>query len=148
MRRCYHRNRFAADNCCASQNDTWEAHPLPSPASAEQLLEIAYNQILSIASNPAFGNDTCSRCLAGLEIGKFVALTAPEQGSALVVRVCEYFNFTSTGDCGGYYGQYSLGPDIVQTLALSDVGGYDGLVRTIWAGSTYGSQSTRPPART
>lgn len=112
------------------KNDTWEAHPLPSPASAEQLLDIAYNQILSIANNPAFGNDTCTRCLAALEIGKFVALTAPEQGSALAVRVCEYFNFTSTGDCGGYYGQYSLGPEIMQTLALADVGGYDGLVRT------------------
>ena len=34
----------------------------------------------------------------------------------------------STGDCGGYYGQYSMGPDIMQTLALADVGGYDGLV--------------------
>ncbi|TFY56868.1 hypothetical protein EVJ58_g7377 [Rhodofomes roseus] len=108
-------------------NDTWEAHPLPSPAAPDQLIDIAYNQILSIANNSVFGNDTCSRCLAALEIVKFVALTAPEQGSNLVVRVCEYFNFSNTGDCGGYYGQYSLGPDIMQALALADVGGYDGL---------------------
>ena len=105
---------------------------MPLPASAKQLLDIAYNQIISIVNNAVFGNDTCTRCLAALEIGKFVALTAPEQGSALVVHVCEYFGFASTGDCGGYYGQYSLGPDIMQVLALADVGGYDGLVRTLY----------------
>lgn len=50
------------------QSDTWEFHPLPPIASPLQILDQAFTQILSIATNPVFGNDTCTRCLAALEI--------------------------------------------------------------------------------
>ncbi|PCH42292.1 Metallo-dependent phosphatase [Wolfiporia cocos MD-104 SS10] len=105
-------------------NDTWEPHLLPPVASPSQLLETAYAQILSIVANPVFGNDTCTRCQAALEIAKFLALTAPQQVPALAVRLCEHFEASS--DCGSQYGEYTLGPTVAQVAAYADTGGYDG----------------------
>ncbi|PCH42293.1 sphingomyelin phosphodiesterase [Wolfiporia cocos MD-104 SS10] len=105
-------------------NNTEEAHPLPPPATASEFLEVAFAQIVSIASNPVFANDTCTSCQAALEVAKFLAMAAPEQGPNLAVRLCEYFDYAS--DCSTTYGIYTLGSPITQVLAYSDVGGYDG----------------------
>ncbi|KAI0937249.1 hypothetical protein AcV5_005199 [Taiwanofungus camphoratus] len=106
------------------QLDTDEPHPLPPTASSSQLLEQAVTQIISISTNPVFGDDTCTRCQASLEVAKFLALAAPEQGPNLAVRLCEYFDYTS--DCETEYGIYTLGSPITQVIAYADVGGYDG----------------------
>ncbi|CCM04993.1 uncharacterized protein FIBRA_07191 [Fibroporia radiculosa] len=106
------------------ESDTFEPHPFPPPVSTLELAEVAFQQILSIASSPGFGNDTCARCLAALEVGKFVALATPEQTSLLAVRVCEYYNFTT--DCEGEYGPFDTGGVIAQVIQLADVAGYDG----------------------
>lgn len=109
-----------------SKLDTDEPHPLPPTASSSQLLEQAVTQIISISTNPVFGDDTCTRCQASLEVAKFLALAAPEQGPNLAVRLCEYFDYTS--DCETEYGIYTLGSPITQVIAYADVGGYDGQV--------------------
>ncbi|KAH9950917.1 Metallo-dependent phosphatase-like protein [Amylocystis lapponica] len=106
------------------QSDTYEPHPLPPVASSSQLLEQAFTQIVSISQNPVFGDDTCTRCQAGLEIAKFLSLAAPEQGPNLAVRVCEYFNYSTT--CEQEYGFYTMGTVITQLMTFADVGGYDG----------------------
>ncbi|RPD64995.1 sphingomyelin phosphodiesterase [Lentinus tigrinus ALCF2SS1-6] len=106
------------------KNDTKDPHILPPKASSGKLLEAAFQQVLSIASNPAFGTDNCARCQAALEAGKFLAMAAPEQGPALAVRVCEHFNFNK--DCATQYGILSLGSVITQVIANADVGGLDG----------------------
>ncbi|KAI0756580.1 sphingomyelin phosphodiesterase [Daedaleopsis nitida] len=106
------------------QNDTKDPHILPPKASSNQLLEAAFAQVLSIAKNPTFGNDNCARCQAALEVGKFLAMAAPEQGPALAVRLCEHFNFNS--DCATQFGILSLGSVITQVAAHADVGGLDG----------------------
>lgn len=116
------------------QSDTWEFHPLPPIASPLQILDQAFTQILSIATNPVFGNDTCTRCLAALEIGKFVALSAPEVGPNLTVQLCEYFEH-STSSCEAEYGMYSLGNVVTQVAAYADLGGYDGqMLCAVYAG--------------
>lgn len=108
------------------QNNTVDPHPLPPVASADRLRRQASAQIHSIAVNPVFGNNTCARCQAGLEVAKFLALAAPEEGPALAVELCEAFAFSTT--CSTDYSVLSLGSVITQVIANADVGGYDGQV--------------------
>lgn len=87
-------------------NDTSDPHPLPPAASHAQLLDFALTQITNIAENaaPAFGNSTCTKCIAALEVAKFLALAAPEQVPTLAVTLCNKFKF-SVRDvilCSGY----------------------------------------------
>ncbi|KIY52639.1 sphingomyelin phosphodiesterase [Fistulina hepatica ATCC 64428] len=104
--------------------DTVDPHPLPPTASSDLLLQLAIAQIKSIAANPVFGNDTCTQCLAGLEVAKFLALAAPEQGPALAVAICEAFDYES--NCTTTFGIGAIGSPITQVVANADVGGYDG----------------------
>ena len=71
-----------------------------------------------------FGANTCARCQAALSVAKIVALSAPEEGPGLAVRLCEALGAST--DCGSKYGQYSLGATITQVASFSDVAGYDG----------------------
>ncbi|TDL28043.1 Metallo-dependent phosphatase [Rickenella mellea] len=105
-------------------NNTVDPLPLPPKANSARLLQQAIAQVHSIATNPAFGNNTCARCQAGLEVAKFLALAAPEQGPAMAVQLCNDFAFSKT--CTGSFGPRSLGPVITQVIANADVGGYDG----------------------
>ncbi|TFK56761.1 sphingomyelin phosphodiesterase [Heliocybe sulcata] len=105
-------------------NDTADPHPLPPPATSSGLVSQALTQIASIATNPVFGDNTCARCQAGLEVAKFVVLAAPQIGPELAVAACEYFNYSST--CELDYMLNDLGGVITQLAAFADVGGYDG----------------------
>ncbi|KAJ8462161.1 hypothetical protein ONZ51_g11074 [Trametes cubensis] len=106
------------------KNDTHDPHILPPKASSGQLLQSAFAQILSIASSPSFGSNNCARCQAALQVGKFLAMAAPEEGPTFAVRVCEHFNFNK--DCATQYGIFQLGSVITQVIANADVGGLDG----------------------
>ncbi|KAH7904866.1 Metallo-dependent phosphatase-like protein [Hygrophoropsis aurantiaca] len=106
------------------QNDTTDPHPLPPKASSSKILQQAIAQIQSIAKNPTFGNNTCARCQASLEIAKFVALAAPEEGSELAVQLCELFSYSST--CANTYSRLAIGNILTQVASLADVGGHDG----------------------
>ena len=99
---------------------------MPPKASESLLLTHAIEQILSISTNPVFGADTCTRCQAGLEVAKFLAMAAPEQGPALAVAICNHFNFNK--DCATEFGLLGLGSVVTQVVANADVGGYDGQV--------------------
>ncbi|KAI0727851.1 sphingomyelin phosphodiesterase [Fomitopsis betulina] len=106
--------------------DNYEPHPLPRPAAGDQLLKYAIQQITTIANSSVFAGDSCATCLAGLEVAKFLALAAPEQGPNLAVALCEAFDYAD--DCATEYGFYTLGTPITQVIAYADVGGYDGQV--------------------
>ncbi|KAF8560146.1 sphingomyelin phosphodiesterase [Imleria badia] len=106
------------------QNDTEDPHPLPPIAGSAKLLEQAIAQVKSISVNPIFGSNQCARCQASLEVAKFLALSAPDQGSNFAVALCEYFNYSST--CEANYGPLTLGPILTQVMSFADVGGYDG----------------------
>lgn len=86
--------------------DTKDPHPLPPTASSSKLLEAAITQIKSIANSTVF-NGSCAKCLAGLEVAKFLALAAPEQGPTFAVQVCELFDFANP--CNATYGEDVLG---------------------------------------
>ncbi|KAH7923902.1 Metallo-dependent phosphatase [Leucogyrophana mollusca] len=106
------------------QNDTVDPHPLPPKASSSRLLEQAIAQIQSIATNPIFGDNTCARCQASLEVAKFIALAAPEEGPELAIQLCELFEYSST--CATTYSRLVIGAALTQVASFADVGGYDG----------------------
>lgn len=112
--------------------DTKDPHPLPPTASSSQLLQQAIKQIESIATNPKFGDDSCAKCIAGLEIGKFLAMAAPEQGPALATELCLHFNFSST--CTETFSVLALGSVVTQVIANADVASLDGQVCTVGNG--------------
>jgi len=110
------------------QNNTHEAHPLPPPATSSILLETALAQIKSIAANPVFRNDTCTRCQASLEVAKFMIMAAPQEAPSLLVQLCAYFNYDTDENCATTYGISTLASPIAQMLAYADAGGLDGQV--------------------
>jgi hypothetical protein len=115
-----------ADTVFLVKEDKKDPHPLPPKASSSQLLQQALTQVESIASNPTFGNNSCAKCLAGLEVGKFLALAAPELGPNLATELCLHFNFSST--CEETYSVLALGSVVTQVIANADVAGLDGQV--------------------
>ncbi|EJD54425.1 sphingomyelin phosphodiesterase [Auricularia subglabra TFB-10046 SS5] len=104
-------------------NNTVDPHPLPPAAQKPALLSHALQQISSIAASDNFPT-TCAKCLASLEVAKFLVLAAPELGPTLAVDLCERFQLSST--CGTTYSRLALGSVITQVVANADVGGYDG----------------------
>lgn len=108
-------------------NDTADIRPLPPVASPSRIFDQAVSQISSIASSPIFATDTCRRCQAVLEVGKFVSLAVPSKGPAFFIAFCKVFQLTS--NCDLTYGQTTgTGAALTQVLADADVGGYDGQV--------------------
>ncbi|TFK69069.1 Metallo-dependent phosphatase [Pluteus cervinus] len=107
-------------------NDTTDPHPLPPVASADQILNIAMTQIVSIANNPIFGDDTCTRCIAGLEVAKFVTLAHPSILADLATQLCLLDQFASSSTCKSEFSNLDIGSVVAQVLANADVGGLDG----------------------
>ncbi|KAF8079019.1 Metallo-dependent phosphatase-like protein [Lyophyllum atratum] len=101
-----------------------DPHPLPPTASPDRLRSAALQQINSILSNPAFGPDPCPRCLALLEVMKFVSLAAPDQGPSLAMALCDLLKLAPS--CNASYGKQGLGAVITQVIANMNAGGYDG----------------------
>ncbi|KIJ54050.1 hypothetical protein M422DRAFT_73723 [Sphaerobolus stellatus SS14] len=105
-------------------NNTVDPHPLPPAAGSSLLLNSAFEQIVNINSNPIFGSNSCQKCIASLEIVKFLALSSPAQVPTLAVNLCNHFELSST--CGDTYSILGLGSVITQVVANADIGGYDG----------------------
>ncbi|KAJ3527846.1 hypothetical protein NM688_g8072 [Phlebia brevispora] len=101
-----------------------DPHPLPPKASESFLLNNAIHQIQSITTNPIFANDACGACIATLEVGKMLAMAAPDQGPAWIIALCNQFHFES--NCEASFSINDMGGVVTQVLANADVGGLDG----------------------
>ncbi|TCD68079.1 hypothetical protein EIP91_011532 [Steccherinum ochraceum] len=113
-------NKDLTDPAHIPKNNTSpDPHPLPPKASSSLLLQHAIDQIISISTNPVFGTDTCTRCQAGLEVAKFLAMAAPEEGPKLAVAICDHFKFNS--DCATQFGILDLGSVVTQVVANADM---------------------------
>ncbi|KAF8510005.1 sphingomyelin phosphodiesterase [Hysterangium stoloniferum] len=106
------------------KNNTQDPHPLPPKANPALLLETAFEQVVNINASPVFANNSCGKCIASLEVVKFLGMTTPEQVPTLAVRLCEQFKLAS--DCGTMYSVLGIGSVITQVIANADVGGLDG----------------------
>ncbi|KAF9062914.1 sphingomyelin phosphodiesterase [Rhodocollybia butyracea] len=103
--------------------DTKDPHPLPAPVSSAKLLQSAITQLNSIANSTILDTD-CAKCVASLEVAKFLFLAAPSQGPAFAIELCNVFDLTST--CSQTYGPNDMGNVVTQVYAQADVGGLDG----------------------
>lgn len=109
--------------------DAVDPHFLPPVASSSKIYNQALQQIGSINNSSALADNSCARCLAMLEVLKFVALAVPEHGPDVVVDICETLKISAT--CQATFGLLGVGSVITQVAANMDVGGDDGQVRTI-----------------
>ncbi|KAH9996082.1 Metallo-dependent phosphatase [Russula vinacea] len=105
-------------------NDTQDPHVLPPRASDDFLLQTAISQVKWLFANPATANNSCTLCTGTLQVGKFLALAAPEQGPAFALFLCQQFRLSNT--CNNTYSSTTYGPVITQVLAYANVSGYDG----------------------
>ncbi|KAJ4472551.1 Metallo-dependent phosphatase [Lentinula edodes] len=103
--------------------NTKDPHPLPPTASSSKLLQSAIAQVKSIANSTVL-NGTCAKCIASMEVAKFLALAAPEQGPTFAVELCNFFGFSTS--CNATYGPHALGGVVTQVVSNADVGGLDG----------------------
>jgi hypothetical protein len=110
------------------QNDPQDPHPLPPRASDDSLLKAALSQVQWLANSTVFANNSCALCTATIQVAQFLSLSAPEQGPAFFVSVCQLFKLSST--CNTTFSATTLGPVLTQVLANADVTGYDGRVRS------------------
>ncbi|KAH9178518.1 Metallo-dependent phosphatase [Lactarius sanguifluus] len=106
------------------QNDPQDPHPLPPRASGPVILQNAIAQVQGLSVNSAFANNSCAFCTATLQVAKLLALSAPDQGPAFTVFLCQQFKLSSS--CNTTFGATTLGPVLTQVFANADVAGYDG----------------------
>ncbi|KAG6897504.1 hypothetical protein C0992_000934 [Termitomyces sp. T32_za158] len=104
--------------------DTVDPHILPPVASPSTILNQALQQIHSINNNSVFANNSCARCLAMLEVLKFVSLAVPKHGPDVMVDICNTLKLSTT--CEATFGPLADGSVITQVAANMDAGGYDG----------------------
>ncbi|KAG6873835.1 hypothetical protein C0995_010447 [Termitomyces sp. Mi166 len=98
--------------------NTIDPHILPPVASSNKIYNHARQQIASINNNSAFAGNNCARCVAILEVLKFVALAAPEHGPDLAVDICNLLKLSST--CKADFGLLSDGSVITQVVGNMD----------------------------
>ncbi|KAH7102564.1 sphingomyelin phosphodiesterase [Auriculariales sp. MPI-PUGE-AT-0066] len=110
-------------------NNAVDRHLFPPAASKHALLANAIYQIDSIVSSQ-YLKSNCSKCIASLEVAKFVVLAEPKLGPKLAVALCIKYKteWKSQRDsrCHSTYNEHGLGAVITQVISFADVGGYDG----------------------
>lgn len=96
--------------------------PLPTPLqfSASQIGAFALQQIEGIiASNSFEGN--CSKCIASIEVVKFLALSLPDQVPPILQTLCMKYGFSDNTTCQMKFSATVLGPYLTQIAARMDV---------------------------
>ncbi|KAI5824164.1 hypothetical protein K523DRAFT_420982 [Schizophyllum commune Tattone D] len=122
LNKTYPLNLTAPDTIPKTNTDP---HPLPPKASEDVLLQLALQQLASINGSATF-NDSCAKCVAGLEVAKFLALAAPEKGPELAVSACKLFKYDDDESCEITYGRQGLGNIFTQVAANADTANLDG----------------------
>ena len=106
-------------------------YPVPlanlSSSNAEALVSAATTKILGILeSNHSGLSSNCSKCVAALAIGQFVARLAPTHLPDAMVALCKATKFNTNSSCQNTYEATSFGAPWTQILAKADVTGLDG----------------------
>jgi hypothetical protein len=87
--------------------------PQPEPLrfNAGQIATFAQEQIDGIIASKAFEGN-CSKCIAALEVVKFLALAFPEQVPTVLQNTCKKYRFANNQTCDMRYSSTVLGPYI------------------------------------
>lgn len=95
-------------------------------ATAEALVELALAEIKSIIYEDGGLSGNCSKCIAALSVGKFLAQSAPTFVPDAMISLCQATGFQSNLTCKTNYSPGGFGAIWTQVLALADVTGLDG----------------------
>lgn len=93
---------------------------------AEELIGYALLKIQDIMSESSEISDSCSKCMAGLSVGKYLAQRIPTFVPDVLVSLCQSMQFASDAVCQAKYAASRYGATWTQVLALADVTGLDG----------------------
>lgn len=94
--------------------------------NSEALVQTALVEIRSIILEDGGLSGNCSKCIAALGVGKFLAQVAPSYVPDAMVSLCQSTGFASNSSCEANYAAGSYGAIWTQVLALADVAGLDG----------------------
>lgn len=114
-------------------------------ASSEALVKLALSEIKSIIYESGGLTGNCSKCIAALSVGKFLAQAAPEHVPNAMVSLCQSTGFASNSSCQTSYGAGNFGAIWTQVLALADVTGLDGRYICSTLSTTFCSVPTTSP---
>lgn len=109
-----------------AQVDTQDPHVLPPRASGDSILQNAINQFKWLVASTATATNTCTLCIAALQVAKSLSLAAPEQGPPFFVFLCQQFKLSSA--CNNTFSSTTLGSVLTQVVAYANISGYDGQV--------------------
>ncbi|KAG4434700.1 hypothetical protein IFR05_009810 [Cadophora sp. M221] len=95
-------------------------------STAEALVQLALAEIKSIIYEAGGLSGNCSKCIAALSVGKFLAQSAPTFVPDAMISLCQATSFQSNLTCKTNYSPAGFGAIWTQVLALADVTGLDG----------------------
>ncbi len=95
-------------------------------ATSEALVEFALAEIKNIIYEDGGLSGNCSKCIAALSVGKFLAQSAPMYVPDAMVSLCQATGFKSNLTCKTAYTAAAFGAIWTQVLSLADVTGLDG----------------------
>jgi hypothetical protein len=95
-------------------------------ATSEVIIQAALTEIKSIISDNGGLSGNCSKCVAALSVGKFVAQLAPTYLPQAMISFCQSTKWASNSSCVTSYAAANFGAIWTQVLALADVTGKDG----------------------
>lgn len=95
-------------------------------ATSEALVTLALEEIKNIIYEDGGLAGNCSKCIAALNVGKFLARSAPTYVPGALVSLCQATGFASNTTCRTNYAATGFGAIWTQVLALADVTGLDG----------------------
>jgi hypothetical protein len=116
-----------------------------SNSTSEALVQIALAEITSIISDNGGLSGNCSKCIAALSVGKFLAQTAPSYVPNAMVSLCQSTGFASNASCKATYAAGSYGAIWAQVFSLADVTGLDGYYICNTLSSTFCGFPTASP---
>ncbi|KAJ5050724.1 uncharacterized protein L3040_002597 [Drepanopeziza brunnea f. sp. 'multigermtubi'] len=95
-------------------------------AAAEALVQLALAQIRGIIYEDGGLAGNCSKCIAALSVGKFLAQSVPTYVPEAMISLCQATGFQSNVTCKANYSPGAYGAIWTQVLALANVPGLDG----------------------
>jgi Calcineurin-like phosphoesterase len=98
--------------------------PIVTVSNGSAIVAAAISQIQGIIAETSSSN--CSKCIAALKVGQYVAQRVPQMVPAAMVALCEMTHFASNTTCRVNYEATTFGAVWTQILALGDMGGLDG----------------------
>lgn len=106
---------------------------VPNLSNAD-LLEWGFAEAVKIFDAPG---QNCTKCQAGINLGKYLTLKAPTVTPDLLVKLCYHYNWDD--DCEQYQGQDNtkgnMGKHLSQVFTLMDAFGLDGQNMCNWHGN-------------